>query len=69
MASTNQGLELSLTRLWVDTSSTAMSAQTTSVLKDLEHHNACVAARHVTISDFFTNRDYRLIAINRSAVS
>ena len=29
-------------RLWVDTSSTAMGARTTSVLKDLEHLNACV---------------------------
>ena len=28
--------------LWVDTSSTAMSAGTTSVLKDLKHRNACV---------------------------
>ena len=29
-------------RLWVDTPSTAMAARTTSVLKDLEHSNACV---------------------------
>ena len=29
-------------RLWVDTSSTAMGARTTSVLKDLEHRNTCV---------------------------
>ena len=29
-------------RLWVDTSSTAMGARTTSLLKDLKHRSTCV---------------------------
>ena len=39
--------------MWVDTSSTAMGVRTTSVLKDLEHRNACVglAGNNLELAD------------------
>ena len=42
-AATGDGaLSAKTSRLWVDTSSTAIGARTTSVLKYLEHRNTCV---------------------------